>query len=146
MRHGQTGTILLSRVIKDAIVIPQRATYEILAKKYAYVVDKEDLKDHMEQAAVHDAQGHEKHGEKHRDHHNGKHAEEHIGNHESEHAADHGIVHQREIVILKELDDIFLIKKGLDVNDKIILEGVRQVATENRWNTSTWPLKMRLRI
>ncbi|WP_339686260.1 efflux RND transporter periplasmic adaptor subunit [Gimesia maris] len=127
LRHGQTGTILLSRVIKDAIVIPQRATYEILARKYAYVVDKEDLKDHMEQTAGHDAQGHEKHGEKHRDHHNGKHAEEHTGNHESEHAADHGIVHQREIVILKELDDIFLIKKGLDVNDKIILEGVRQV-------------------
>ncbi|MCA9007687.1 MAG: efflux RND transporter periplasmic adaptor subunit, partial [Planctomycetaceae bacterium] len=40
LRHGQTGTILLSRIIKDAIVIPQRATYEILAKKYAYVVDK----------------------------------------------------------------------------------------------------------
>ncbi len=39
LRHGQTGTILISRVVKDAVVIPQRATYEILAKKYAYVVE-----------------------------------------------------------------------------------------------------------
>ncbi len=40
LRHGQTGTILISRVVKDAVVIPQRATYEILAKKYAYVVEE----------------------------------------------------------------------------------------------------------
>jgi membrane fusion protein (multidrug efflux system) len=39
LRHGQTGTILIHRVQKDAIVIPQRATFEILAKKYAYVID-----------------------------------------------------------------------------------------------------------
>ncbi len=35
LRHGQTGKILISRVLKNAIVIPQRATFEILAKKYA---------------------------------------------------------------------------------------------------------------
>jgi membrane fusion protein (multidrug efflux system) len=38
------------------------------------------------------------------------------------------VVHQREIVVSKnEMDDIFLIKSGLYVDDKIILEGVRQV-------------------
>ena len=79
LRHGQTGTVLISRVLKDAIVIPQRATFEILDKRYVYVVDKDD------------------------------------------------VVHQREIVIQNELDDIFVIKKGLDVNDKIVLEGIRQV-------------------
>ena len=79
LRHGQTGTVLIHRVLKDAIVIPQRATFEILDKRYVYVVDKDD------------------------------------------------VVHQREIVIQNELDDIFVIKKGLDVNDKIVLEGVRQV-------------------
>jgi membrane fusion protein (multidrug efflux system) len=36
-------------------------------------------------------------------------------------------VHQREIVVQEEKDDIFVIKKGLDVNDKIVLEGIRQV-------------------
>lgn len=43
LRHGQTGTILLHQTKADAIVIPQRATYEILAKKYAYVVDKDGI-------------------------------------------------------------------------------------------------------
>ena len=37
------------------------------------------------------------------------------------------VVHQREIVVQDEMDDIFVIKKGLDVNDKIVLEGVQQV-------------------
>ena len=42
LRHGQTGTILISRVQNDAIVIPQRATFEVLQKRYVYVVDKGD--------------------------------------------------------------------------------------------------------
>ena len=79
LRHGQTGTVLINRVSKGAVVIPQRATFENLAKRYAFVVDKE------------------------------------------------GKVHQREIVIEHELDDIFVIGGGLDVNDKIILEGILQV-------------------
>lgn len=79
LRHGQTGTILIKQVTKDAIVIPQRATFEILAKKYAYVVGEDQ------------------------------------------------VVHQREIVIGDEKDDIFVIRDGLDVTDKIILEGIGQV-------------------
>ena len=34
LRHGQTGTILIHRMLHDAIVIPQRATFEILDKRY----------------------------------------------------------------------------------------------------------------
>ena len=79
LRHGQTGNVLIHRRLNDAIVIPQRATFEILDKRYVYVVGKDD------------------------------------------------VVHQREIVVQNELDDIFVIKNGLDVNDKIVLEGVRQV-------------------
>ncbi|GAA4472742.1 efflux RND transporter periplasmic adaptor subunit [Novipirellula rosea] len=79
LRHGQTGTVLLSRVVPNAIVIPQRATFEILAKRYTFVVD------------------------------------------------DEGVAHQREIVVQSEQDDIYLIKQGLDVNEKIVLEGIRQV-------------------
>jgi membrane fusion protein (multidrug efflux system) len=37
------------------------------------------------------------------------------------------VVHQRWITIQHELEDIFVIKSGLDVNDRIILEGVREV-------------------
>jgi membrane fusion protein (multidrug efflux system) len=79
LRHGQTGKVLIHRTLNNAIVIPQRAVFEILDKRYVYLVDKED------------------------------------------------VVHQREIVVQNELEDIFVIKKGLDVSDKIILEGVRQV-------------------
>jgi membrane fusion protein (multidrug efflux system) len=79
LRHGQTGTIRISHVAKNAIVIPQRATYEILARRYVFVVGED------------------------------------------------GIAHQRDIVVESELDDIYLVKEGLTVNDKIVFEGVRQV-------------------
>jgi membrane fusion protein (multidrug efflux system) len=79
LRHGQTGTVLISRVQQDAIVIPQRATFEVLQKHYVYVIDDEH------------------------------------------------VAHQREIQIQNELEDIYIIKQGLGVNDKIVLEGIRQV-------------------
>ncbi len=79
LRHGQTGTVLIHRTQNNSIVIPQRATFEILDKRYVYVV-----------------------GEDH-------------------------VVHQRQIAIQHEMEDIFIIEQGLDVNDRIILEGVRQV-------------------
>jgi len=79
LRQGQTGTILIKRKLKDAIVIPQRATFEILDKRYVWVVGK----DHK--------------------------------------------VHQRAIAVEHEMDDIFVIKSGIDVNDRIVFEGVRQV-------------------
>ena len=79
LRHGQTGTILISRVQNDAIVIPQRAVFEVLEKRYVFVVDKDD------------------------------------------------VAHQREIFVQNELEDLYVIKKGVDVNDRIVLEGIRQV-------------------
>lgn len=42
LRHGETGNILLHIPCKDALVIPQKATYEILDKKYVYVINKEN--------------------------------------------------------------------------------------------------------
>jgi len=79
LRHGQTGNVLIHRALKNALVIPQRATFEILDKRYVYVVGNDD------------------------------------------------VVHQREIVIQHEMEDIFVIKSGLGVEDRIVLEGVRQV-------------------
>jgi len=43
LRHGQTGTILISRTLKGAVVIPQRATFEILDKRYVYVVGEDHV-------------------------------------------------------------------------------------------------------
>jgi len=79
LRHGQNGTLLISRVVKDAIVIPQRATFEVLNKRYVYVVDNDN------------------------------------------------VAHQREIIIQNESEDLFVIKQGIGVEDKIILDGFRQI-------------------
>ena len=38
LRHGQTGSVLVSQNLSDAVVIPQRATYEILADRFVFVV------------------------------------------------------------------------------------------------------------
>jgi membrane fusion protein (multidrug efflux system) len=43
LRHGQTGNILIHRTLKDAIVIPQRATFEILDKRYVWIVGEDDV-------------------------------------------------------------------------------------------------------
>jgi membrane fusion protein (multidrug efflux system) len=79
LRHGQTGNVELHRTLHNALVIPQRATFEILEKRYVWVID------------------------------------------------DAGVVHQREVSVAHEKDDIFIISKGLKVTDRIVLEGVRQV-------------------
>lgn len=139
LRHGQTGTILIHRTVENAIVIPQRATYEILAKKYVCVVEPEGSAsaasvataehkkhedgeheghadedgEHEEHEAKQDSEGHAEHAEK-REHHDGE-------------GGQHGVVRQREIDIQEELDDIYVIKKGLDASDKLIFEGIRQV-------------------
>ncbi|MEZ6036234.1 MAG: efflux RND transporter periplasmic adaptor subunit [Planctomycetota bacterium] len=41
LRHGQTGTLLVHRTLADAVIIPQRATFEILDKLFVYVLDEE---------------------------------------------------------------------------------------------------------
>ena len=43
LRHGQTGTIKIRRPLKNALVIPQRATFELLDKRYVWVVDENDI-------------------------------------------------------------------------------------------------------
>jgi membrane fusion protein (multidrug efflux system) len=79
LRHGQTGTVLIHRTLHNVVVIPQRATFEILDKRYVFVVDKDD------------------------------------------------VIRQREVAVQNELEDVFVIRKGLDPTDRIVLEGVRQV-------------------
>ncbi|GIW89338.1 MAG: hypothetical protein KatS3mg108_3662 [Isosphaeraceae bacterium] len=43
LRHGQTGTVLINRIRENALVIPQRATFEILDKTYVYVIDDQSV-------------------------------------------------------------------------------------------------------
>jgi membrane fusion protein (multidrug efflux system) len=41
LRHGETGNIEMPIPIKNAIIIPQKATYEVLEKRYVFIVDKD---------------------------------------------------------------------------------------------------------
>ena len=43
LRHGETGNILMPTVLKNALIIPQKATFEILDKKYVFVVDEKGV-------------------------------------------------------------------------------------------------------
>lgn len=79
LRHGQTGTLWIHRKLEQALVIPQRATFEVLDKLYVYVVGED------------------------------------------------GVVRQRAITVSHEMDDIFVVESGLGVDDRIVLDGVRQV-------------------
>jgi len=79
LRHGETGNIQMTIPLKNAIIIPQKATFEILEKKYVFVVDKDK------------------------------------------------VVHSREITIASEMPDLYVIKGGLNENERIMLEGIRKV-------------------
>lgn len=39
LKHGETGNILMPVYLKNALLIPQKSAFEILDKKYVYVVD-----------------------------------------------------------------------------------------------------------
>jgi membrane fusion protein (multidrug efflux system) len=43
LRHGETGNILATTPLNNALIIPQKATFEVLEKKYVFVVDKDDV-------------------------------------------------------------------------------------------------------
>jgi membrane fusion protein (multidrug efflux system) len=79
LRHGETGNVQMQVNLKNAIIIPQKATYEVLDKKYVFVVDKDN------------------------------------------------IIKTREITVEAEMEDLYVISKGLNESDKILLEGLRKV-------------------
>ncbi|MGB5554120.1 MAG: efflux RND transporter periplasmic adaptor subunit [Flavobacteriaceae bacterium] len=39
LRHGETGSILMEVPHTNALIIPQKATFEVLEKKYVFVID-----------------------------------------------------------------------------------------------------------
>jgi membrane fusion protein (multidrug efflux system) len=42
LRHGETGNIQMNVPLRNALIIPQKATFEVLEKKYVFVVDKDN--------------------------------------------------------------------------------------------------------
>jgi len=43
LRHGETGNIQVMRPLRNALLIPQKSTFEVLEKKYVFIVDKEGV-------------------------------------------------------------------------------------------------------
>ncbi len=43
LRHGETGKILMPVPLANALVIPQKATFDILDKKFVYVIDDKNV-------------------------------------------------------------------------------------------------------
>ncbi|MBY0451039.1 MAG: efflux RND transporter periplasmic adaptor subunit [Cyanobacteria bacterium] len=43
LRHGETGNILWPTTLKNAMIIPQKSTFEVLDKKFVLVVDKQGI-------------------------------------------------------------------------------------------------------
>lgn len=43
LKHGETGKVQLKVDMKDVLIIPQKATYEIQDKDYVYVLDKDNV-------------------------------------------------------------------------------------------------------
>jgi membrane fusion protein (multidrug efflux system) len=84
LRNGQTGKVMMTVPVINAIIIPQKATYEIQDKKYVFVVD-----------------------------HN-------------------NVVRSREITITGEVPDLYVVKSGINANDKIVLEGVQKVKDDDK--------------
>jgi membrane fusion protein, multidrug efflux system len=84
LKNGETGKVLMTIPMKNALVIPQKATYEIQDKIYVFVVDKDN------------------------------------------------VVKSREIIISSRIPDLYVIKKGLTQDDKILLEGVQKVKEDDK--------------
>lgn len=42
LRHGSTGNVMMPMMLKKAILIPQKSTYDVLDKKFVYVVDEQN--------------------------------------------------------------------------------------------------------
>jgi membrane fusion protein, multidrug efflux system len=79
LRHGETGNIQVTIPLKNAMLIPQKSTFEVLDKIYVYVLDKNN------------------------------------------------VLHSRNITIAAEMPHLYAVSSGLQIGDKILLEGLRKV-------------------
>lgn len=79
LRHGETGKISMTTQLKNVLLIPQKATFDILDKKFVFIVD------------------------------------------------DKGVVHSRPITVAAEKPQVYIVEKGVEEKDRILIEGLRKV-------------------
>lgn len=54
LRHGETGNILVPVNLKAALIIPQKSTFDVLDRKYVYVVDANNTLQSREVTVAHE--------------------------------------------------------------------------------------------
>lgn len=79
LKNGETGKIMMTTPLVNAIVIPQKATYEVQDKKYVFVISND------------------------------------------------GKAVSKNVKVIAELPNLYIIAGDLSVNDKILLEGVQTI-------------------
>lgn len=84
LKNGESGKVLMTVPVRNALIIPQKSTFEIQEKKYVFVVDK------------------------------------------------NGIVTSRNITVVNEMPDLYVVGSGLSDGDKILLEGVQKVKDNDK--------------
>lgn len=84
LKHGETGKVQMTVPLRNALIIPQKATYEIQEKKYVFVIDK------------------------------------------------NGVVHSRNITVINEMPDLYVVGSGLSEKDRVLLEGVQKVKEDDK--------------
>lgn len=77
LRHGETGNIRMKKLVKGALLVPQKSTFQVLDHYYVFVVGKDDM------------------------------------------------IRQERIHKVEEVEDLFIIDKGVTENDRIVFEGLR---------------------
>jgi membrane fusion protein (multidrug efflux system) len=93
LKHGETGKVRLTIPLKNALIIPQKCTYELQDKIYVYVVDKDNK------------------------------------------------LKSRNITIKQRLSNIYIIDKGLETTDKILLDGLQFAKEDEKIETEFVPAK-----
>lgn len=84
LRNGETGKVEMAVPVKNALIIPQKATYEIQDKMYVFVVGSDNK------------------------------------------------LKSKEITIVGDLPDLYVVKTGLSADDKILLEGVQKAKDDDK--------------
>lgn len=84
LKNGETGKVLMTMPQKNALIIPQKATYEIQDKKYVFVVGNDN------------------------------------------------VVKSKEITIVGQMPDLYLVNSGISETDKVLLEGVQKVKDDDK--------------
>ncbi|HMQ77258.1 MAG TPA: efflux RND transporter periplasmic adaptor subunit [Flavobacteriales bacterium] len=79
LRHGETGNILMDSRLRGVLLIPQKATFEVLDHRYVFKLEKD------------------------------------------------GTLRTTRIEVGPELQHLFVVEKGLNKDDRFLLEGLRKV-------------------